>query len=66
LDGNKISKHLFRGGSLIYSPPHFQVEDKEIHSKFKLSQNRNEVDRNNVVNEVSSRDKELAELMRSI
>ena len=43
-----------------------KIQVKEIHSKFKLSQNKNNVDRNNVIDKLSSQNKNLTKLMRNI
>lgn len=43
-----------------------KVQIEKIHSKFKLSQNKDEIDRNKVITELSGRNEGLASLMRSI
>ena len=53
-------------GNLAKGIVGIKIDVKEVHSKFKLSQNRSEIDKNNVINELSRRNKGLSELMRSI
>jgi len=61
---DSVDKDFLRG--LSKGIVGIKIQVKEIQSKFKLSQNRSELDKNNVMNELSSRNEELAELMRSI